>query len=104
MSAKDDIITNSVRDYLVRYPDISNLIPLVCQITRKHFDKNTHLSLEVYHDPEIEDEYLVLYVRQESYDERLMDKIEKVCVEYESMLSRKLGWLIVTTDYKCRPQ
>jgi hypothetical protein len=90
----------AVRDYLVRYPDITNLISLVCQIARKHFGKDSFLSLEVYRDQEIEDEYLALYVRQESYDERLMDAIDKVCVEYEPMLSGKSGWFIVTTDFR----
>lgn len=89
-----------VRDYLLRYSDITSLIPFVCHVTREHLGINTHLSLEVYRDPEIEDEYLALYVRQESYDERLMGRIEEVCVEYEDMLSGKSGWFIVTTDFR----
>jgi len=31
--------------------------------------------LEVYHDPEIDDTYLALNVRQELYDENIMDMI-----------------------------
>lgn len=89
-----------VREYLLRYSDITNLIPRVCRTAKKHLGKDTQLSLEVYRDQEIEDEYLALYVRQESYDERLMDKIEEVCVEYEDLLSGKLGWLVVTTDFR----
>lgn len=91
--------SEKVRDYLLRYTDMTSLIPLVCGMVRKKFDVDTYLSLEVYRDPEIEDEYLVLYVRQEDYDERLMDKIEEVCDEYEEMLSGKSGWLLVTTDF-----
>lgn len=89
-----------VRDYLLRYSDITDLIPRVCQMAREHLGKNAHLSLEVYRDQEIEDEYLALYVRQENYDERLMDKIDEVCVKYENMLSGKSGWFIVTTDFR----
>ncbi len=90
----------TVRDYLLSYSDITSLIQPVCQMARKHLGKDTHLSLEVYRDQEIEDEYLALYVRQDIYDNRLMDKIEEVCVEYENMLSGKSGWFIVTTDFR----
>lgn len=90
----------AVRDYLLKYSDITNLIPHVCQITKKHLSKDSHLSLEVYRDQEIEDEYLALYVRQELYDERLMDKIEGVCVEYANLLVGKSGWFVVTTDFR----
>ncbi len=91
--------SEKVRDYLLRYFDLTSLIPLVCSMARKKFALEAYLSLELYRDPEIEDEYLVLYVRQENYDERIMDKIEDVCDEYEVMLSGKSGWLLVTTDF-----
>ncbi|CAG1064782.1 hypothetical protein BAC1_00348 [uncultured bacterium] len=90
----------TVRDYLLKYSDITNLIPHVCQLARKYLGKDTNLSLEVYRDQESEDEYLALYVRQEKYEERLTDKIEEVCSEYEFMLFGKSGWFIVTTDFR----
>ncbi|MFQ6609153.1 MAG: hypothetical protein ACE5EE_11600 [Fidelibacterota bacterium] len=90
----------AVRDYLVRYSDITSLITLVCSMAREELGVDTQLSLEVYRDPEIEDEYLALYVRQESYDELIMDKIEELCAEYEEELTGKSGWFIVTTDFR----
>lgn len=89
-----------VRGYLLRYPDIIDLLMSVCKIARERFEMHTQLSLEVYHDPEIDDEYPTLYVRQENYDEQILDKIESICVEYEKAIAGKSGWLLVTTDFQ----
>lgn len=50
-----------VRAYLLRYPDLTDLLPFICKIARERVGIRPELSLEVYHDPEIEDEYLTLY-------------------------------------------
>jgi hypothetical protein len=89
-----------VRDYLLRYPDIIDLLMPVCKMAQERFELHTQLSLEVYHDPEIEDEYLTLYVRQENYDRQILDKIESVCAEYEKVIAGRSGWLLVTTDFQ----
>jgi len=89
-----------VRSYLLSYPDIANLLPPVCEMARERFGKFVQLSLEVYHDPEIEDEYLTLYVRQEHYDEQIMDEIEEICAAYETALIDTTGWFLVTTDFR----
>jgi len=89
-----------VRDYLLRYPDMTDLLLSVCKMARERFGAPTQLSLEVYHDPEIEDEYLTLYVRQENYDEQILDKVESICAEYEKMIAGRSGWLLVTTDFQ----
>jgi len=90
----------AVRDYLLHYPDMTNLLPSVCSIALEKFGMYTQLSLEVYRDPEIEDEYLTLYVRQKCYDEHIMDMIEDICAEYEGELAERSGWLLVTTDFR----
>lgn len=46
----------------------------VCQLAAKHFPES-EVSLEVYHDPEIEDSHLVLYIRQDSYK---LDSVKKI--------------------------
>ncbi len=89
-----------VRDYLIRYSDLIDLVLSVCQLTRQRFDSQAQLSLEVYHDPEMEDEYLTLYVRQQDYDEDILDTIEDIRAQYEAKLAGKSGWLLVTTDFR----
>lgn len=91
---------SEVRHYLLKYNDMTDLTYFVCQITRKMFDYDTQLSLEVFHDPEIEDETLTLYVRQEDYEEDITEKIEELDEEYGEMLMDKTGYLLVMTDFQ----
>lgn len=90
----------AVRDYLLRHFDMTDLLPSVCRIALRRFGIGARLSLELYRDPEIRDEYLTLYVRQERYDEHIMDIIEDVCAEYRDELTRRSSWLLVTTDFR----
>lgn len=90
---------NEVRDYLLRYPDMTDLALSVCAAVSARFGAYAQLSLEVYHDPEIEDEYLTLYVRQQDYAENLLDGLEEISEEYEEELAERTGWLLVTTDF-----
>ncbi len=89
-----------VRDYLLRYPDMTELLLSVSELAWARFGTDAQLSAEVYHDPEIEDEYLTLYVRQDTYDDHVLDMIDEIRVRYESALIGKSGWLLVTTDFQ----
>jgi hypothetical protein len=91
---------SEVLDYLSRYPDIIGLLISVCELTVQRFDSQTRLSLELYRDPEIEDEYLTFYIRQQKYNENLMKRIEGIRANYEKMLVGMTGWLLVTTDFR----
>lgn len=91
---------SEVRDYLIRYSDMTDLVLSVCGLTRQQFDSQVQLSLEVYHDPEIEDEYLTLYVRQRNYDEDILGTIEDIYAQYEGKLTGKSGWFLMTTDFR----
>lgn len=88
-----------VCDYLGRYPDIIELVMLACEETRNRFSLTTQLSIERYSDPEIDDEYLTLYVRQKEYDGSIMDVIEEIWSTYDDELSTKQGDFFVTTDF-----
>lgn len=92
--------SGAVRDYLLRHFDMTDLLPSVCRIASRTFGVDAQLSLELYRDPEIRDEYLTLYVRQECYDEHIMDIIEDMCAEYRDELIGRSGWLLVTTDFR----
>lgn len=90
----------SVRKYLHRYDDMLDLVLGVCHLTRGCFPPSTELSLEVYHDPEIEDEYLTLYVRQKDYERDILEKIKAILSGYGERLADKSGWFLVTTDFQ----
>lgn len=94
---------NAIRDYLIWHPDLTELILHVCKFVSERMGARAYLSLELYRDQEIEDEYPTLYIRQESYDKNIMEVIKEIRAEYEEDISGKPGWFIVTTDFKAPP-
>lgn len=91
---------SEVGDYLLAHRDLSCLLPPICSKLREIFDGDAKLSLEVYRDPEIHDEYLTLYVRQKEYEEGILDRIDEAMAEFEPMQASVSGWLLVTTDFR----
>lgn len=90
-----------VREYLVQYPDMIALLLQVAVSASRRFGPATELSLELYRDPEIDDEYLTLYVRQRRYDaDTLLDEIEDLRAGCQAPLGETSGWLLVTTDFR----
>jgi len=88
-----------VKNYLYHYPDIADVVESACIETRNRFKPSTQLSLELYRDPEIDDEYLTLYIRQKEYDDNIMDIIEDIWLIYSDELVLRSGDFLVTTDF-----
>jgi len=86
--------------YLARHSDMVGVVTLVAQMVRQEFQDAAHISLEVFEDPDAEDEYPTFYVRQEEYEPQIMDRIEKLWSVYGPALAGKSGWLLVTTDFR----
>lgn len=91
-----------VRNYLLAFPDIIDLLPVVSRIARDHVVPSSALSLEVFRDQDADDEYLVIYIRQDSYSEQFLSQIDTICDEYQELLVNRSGWLLVTTDFRPR--
>lgn len=89
-----------ISEYLAQYPDMRDVLVEVSRLTEQEFGEEAKLYLEVWRDPEADDKYLTLYVRQSAYDKHIMDRIEKVRMVYEDIIFGKLGWLLVTTDFR----
>ncbi len=90
---------DEIHDYLREFPDLVDSIPLAVNAAHKHLP-DAKLFLHVYHDPEIADKYMVLCVRLKTYDESVMERIEKAEAEFIDQLSHKKGWLQLTTDFR----
>jgi hypothetical protein len=86
--------------YLRQYPDLAELVLMVCAEARREFGSLTELSLEMYSDPEIDDFYLTLYVRQPTYETDLLARIHRIADTYEKDLARKSGHFLITTDFR----
>jgi hypothetical protein len=88
-----------IRQYLLRFPDLLDVIPRAIGGVRRHLPES-QLFFDVYHDPEMEDEYLILYVRLKNYDVSVIERIEAAEREYIDLLAQREGWLQVSTDFR----
>jgi hypothetical protein len=93
-----------VKNYLSNFPELIEILPSVCKVTREKFPSDkAQLYLEVTKDFSEDTEFLILYVRQEQYDENIMEIIDDIRSTYGEKLIGKQGWLLVTTDF-CPPE
>jgi len=89
---------NSIRDYLIEFPDIIDIIPKAVNSAKKYFP-NAQIVLDFYIDPEIDDEYPIIYVRAEDYDDKFMELLNKAEEDFMEDLIGKKGWILLTTDF-----
>jgi hypothetical protein len=90
----------SIRDYLTEHPDMVEPVLALCCYARLRFPLGATLTLVVYRDPEVTDEYLTVYVRLPDYSSFQFEQIKEVERECEPLLEEKSGWLVLTTDFQ----
>ncbi len=88
-----------VLGYLSSHKQLGKHLPEISGQLRQTFGPEAELSLEIYHDPEIDDRYLTLYVRQQTYDPQIMERIEAVSRHFNGKLEQVSGYLLLTTDF-----
>lgn len=89
--------------YIAMHPELAGLLNDMCKKIRATFGPAAELSLERYIDPEIDDQYLTLYIRQGAYEPDIIDRIDAVCAEFHGPLEAASGYFLVTTDFR-RPR
>ncbi len=89
-----------VQRYLREHADLGGIVPALCRRARAEFGKQAELSLRVYHDPEIDDHYLLLNVRLPIYPADTRERIDAVWASFVVELCDTSGWIIVATDYR----
>jgi len=95
-----------ILQYINIFPTIFTCIEKAVYKARELFDDTTELSLEMFFSPEDQDDYYpTLYIRQYNYEPFIMDKINEICRDYESLLSKQIkadwnGWFLTMTDYQ----
>ena len=92
--------SDEIINYLSRNNEIINSVLSGCRLAANNFDSDTQLSLELYSDPEYGDESLRLYVRQENYENEIMDKIDQIYNSYHKNLIGLSADFFVTTDFQ----
>jgi hypothetical protein len=89
---------NSIRDYLIEFPDIIDIIPKAVNSAKRYFP-NAQIVLDFYIDPEIDDKHPIIYVRVEDYDDKFMELLDKAEEDFMEDLIGKKGWILLTTDF-----
>ena len=89
-----------IRDYLLRFPRLGIVIPSIARIVREKVGPETQLSLEMYRDPEIQDEYLVLLARRAVYQPEFLQTLDELSSQAADILPLESGWLVITTDFR----
>ena len=89
-----------VVDYLVQNPGLYDVVMYACSMTVEEFGGTSEIILDIFHDSENNDRYLTLYVRQERYEDNIIEKMDRICDRYEPSLKDLSGWLLLTTDYR----
>ena len=98
-----DVCVQNVADidcYLVEHPTLRSLLLRICEQARVEFGCGTELTLELYRDPEIDDRYLTLLVRQPQYDANIVERLDQFAAQFADELDQCTGDLLVTTDFR----
>lgn len=88
-----------VIDYLQKHRGVYDATLLACVLTDEEFGSRAQISLELYKDPEIDDRYLTIYVRQTEYETDIIEKIDSVCKQFAPAITGESGYVLVTTDF-----
>jgi hypothetical protein len=89
---------DEVNEYLLQFPDLLDIIAEIARKVRRQFPE-AQLLLNVYRDPEVEDQFLVVYARFNNYGDFVLKKIKEVRRGFHEILSRRKGRLLLTTDF-----
>lgn len=92
----------AVECYLADHAALQALLPLICERVRAEFGGDAELSLELYRDPEVEDRYLTLYVRQDQYEANIVERLDQLSEQFADELDRCTGDLLLTADLSPR--
>ena len=96
------VVPNSaeVERYLSDHAGLRAVVPLICQRVRDEFGNDAELSLELYRNPEIVDQYLTLAVRQARYDTNIVQRLDRISGEFADELEHCTEDILLTTDFR----
>jgi len=89
-----------IRRNLLCHPDMTDLVKRICDDALDRFPRPSQVALELYQDPEIEDEHLTVYVRQYDYDDDILDVLDEVRLKFHEERATSSNWIHITTDFE----
>jgi hypothetical protein len=90
----------SVNNYLKAHSSFGESVNVLCDYARQAFGNSAELALHLYRDPEIDDQYLTLYVRLEEYTPDVLDRIESVNKQFADLQNGLDDQIFLTTDFR----
>lgn len=90
---------HAVRRYLLQHPDLMRALRTTVGMVKERPGIDD-VSLGVHRDPEIDDEYLTLEIRQRRYGDDILGLLESLQEEAERQMDGVSGWILVTTDFQ----
>lgn len=90
----------AVLAYLAKYPDVQRPLMEVWRAALEEFRADAVISIEVFSEPDEDDEYLSLYVRQEEYQDDILDRIDAIRAQMRGSLVADTGRVLLTTDFQ----
>jgi hypothetical protein len=89
----------SVSTYLVKHYDTVPLLEHFASKVRTCFG-DAEVTLELYTDPEIDDEYLTIYVRKAEMEQADLEMIDRLSDEFSSEIAPLSGWVALMPDFR----
>lgn len=86
--------------YLAQHPDARLPLMEVWSAALEEFRTDAEVSVELFSEPDEDDEYLTLYVRQEEYQDDLLDRIDAVRRQLRTSLVANMSRVFLTTDFQ----
>lgn len=88
-------------EYLAKHQDAAKVLPELLKVAVRELP-DAEIVVDLYRDPEEDDEHVVVYVRFDNYDGDQLERIRKVRSLCRGMLKGKKAFVFLTTDFEPR--
>lgn len=92
--------SENIFSYLLDHDQMIDFVLQACSEVFKRLGARAQLSLEFFIDPEFDDAFPILLLRQNQYEDDLLDVIKDIRNNYETKLSKLNGDFHITTDFQ----
>jgi hypothetical protein len=90
-----------IAQYLKLHPALTKIVSdMAAALVEEFRGELSEIELAVYQDPEIDDRYLIYFVRVPEYDETLSPRLDEVWTRVDSRFPPSGEWVQVSTDFQ----
>ncbi|SRR6266536_4406943 len=97
-------LPDRVAEYLRAHPDATDIVTgMAGELVREFQGEHAEIELDLYEDPEIDDQYLAFTVRKPTYEDKFVDRLLSVMAKFHEERGSASGWVMVSTDFRPLP-